>query len=753
MPLIAVPTLALVLLGPALTGQRREAFTALRHLVIASLGAIVLNLPWLIEILRNGDAASLLGLWVGRSPVPSAAQMLTGSIGGLRTGLLGWGLVLAAAVPLLTGRRWRLGWAVGGWLAVAAGLAVAALAGSSDLIAGAGVEVFLVPVALGLALAVCMLPLAFEDDVVRSDFGTPQIASFLGAVALVLALVPQTLAATQGRWYLPAGDFDRALNLVDDGDDFRALWIGDADVLPLAGWSLESVPGVNLGFSEGLDPTMSLRWRLDGGDSVEATSEALTAALEGRTARLGRGISPMAIRYVVVVDRPAPEPFAASEVGMPAGVVDALEEQLDLTRVLVGPGIDLFEVSAAWPPRSDITETPAPGETPEAVLGDGFGTEFSGELPDGSTIAQAVTADPGWRLDVDGEEAPSDTLFAWGQKFAVDSGGEATLAFSPPLTRRVEQLWQVLALVGLVALASRRTTVAAPRRRRRVIATEEPLLVLEGPGESPEDWSPGDLAAGDPATGDPDQLDSIRSDDARPDSTGPDATGPEVTGPDGTGPDAAGAGAAGTDATGSDVTGPDVPDADDTGRDDASSALRTVSHEPLGARVVGVVSLAAVVATVVVFDGRDRGGSFERPGAPVTRFCGRVEREDPGTAPHATSASTPRSPTLSSSRRSVTMPRWFISTASTIRRRWRVSTHGRTGSDNCGRRGGEPRLGRSERHGGVGWTGGRGAPDQFGLGADQVPCSTFSSRCLVLPDRGHHPRRHCTAEPVQPVPR
>ena len=577
--LIAVPTLALVLLGPALTGQRREAFTALRHLVIASLGAIVLNLPWLIEILRNGDAASLLGLWVGRSPVPSAAQMLTGSIGGLRTGLLGWGLVLAAAVPLLTGRRWRLGWAVGGWLAVAAGLAVAALAGSSDLIAGAGVEVFLVPVALGLALAVCMLPLAFEDDVVRSDFGTPQIASFLGAVALVLALVPQTLAATQGRWYLPAGDFDRALNLVDDGDDFRALWIGDADVLPLAGWSLESVPGVNLGFSEGLDPTMSLRWRLDGGDSVEATSEALTAALEGRTARLGRGISPMAIRYVVVVDRPAPEPFAASEVGMPAGVVDALEEQLDLTRVLVGPGIDLFEVSAAWPPRSDITETPAPGETPEAVLGDGFGTEFSGELPDGSTIAQAVTADPGWRLDVDGEEAPSDTLFAWGQKFAVDSGGEATLAFSPPLTRRVEQLWQVLALVGLVALASRRTTVAAPRRRRRVIATEEPLLVLEGPGESPEDWSPGDLAAGDlaagdlaaggPAAGDPDQLDSIRSDDAGPDSTGPDATGPEVTGPDGTGPDAAGAGAAGTDATGSDVTG---PDADDTGRDDASSA-------------------------------------------------------------------------------------------------------------------------------------------------------------------------------------
>ncbi len=346
----------------------------------------------------------------------------------------------------------------------------------------------LVPVAFGLALAVSMAPLAFEEDVVRSDFGIRQVLSFAAVGALLLGLLPQLVASTQGRWYLPEGDFDRALADVDSGDDFRTLWIGDPDVLPLSGWKLDSVPSVNLGMSEGLDPTMSQRWRLDGGASVEAVSSALTDALEGRTARLGRGIAPTAIRYVVVIDRPAPEPFAAAEVPMPAGVVDALEEQLDLRRILVGPGIDLFEVRAPWAPRSDISETPTPGEAPPAVLGDGFGTAFSGELPDDSTVAQAVTADPGWTLSTPAGDAERDTLFSWAQKFAVTEGGEADLRWSPPLSTRALQLFQVLALLGLVYLATRRSDLPTPQRRRSVDRPAEPLVVVEG-SEGLADWT------------------------------------------------------------------------------------------------------------------------------------------------------------------------------------------------------------------------------------------------------------------------
>ncbi len=485
-----------VVIGPGLAGQASRASIAIGGAAVGLVGAALLNLPWLLAAVRSGDAATLTGLWEGRAPVPSAADMLTGSIGPVQMGVFGWGLVAAAAVPLFTGKKWRLGWAAGGWIAIVAGLGAAVLAGRSDLLAGAGVEVFLVPVALGMAVSIAMAPLAFEQDVVRADFGMRQVLSFLGVGALVLGLLPQLVAVTQGRWYLADGDFERALSVVDSGDDYRTLWIGDPDVLPLSGWALDSVPGVNIGMSEGLDPVMSQRWRLDGGSSVEAVAKALTDALEGRTARLGRGISPMAIRYVIVVDRPAPEPFAASEVPMPRGVVDALEEQLDLRRILVGPGVDLFEINAAWPPRSDITEAPEPGEAPPAVLGEGFGTAFSGDVPDNSTVAQAVTGDPGWSLSTPAGKAERDKLFDWGQKFAVDGGGEASLRWSPPISTRGLQALQLLLLVGFVWVASRRNSLPTPTRRRTVARPDEPIVVLDG-SSSLDDWASAEDQPGD----------------------------------------------------------------------------------------------------------------------------------------------------------------------------------------------------------------------------------------------------------------
>ena len=164
--------------------------------------------------------------------------------------------------------------------------------------------------------------------------------------------MPQVLALTQGRWYLPDGDFDRALSVVDDGDDFRALWIGDPDVLPLSGWSLESVPGVNIGMSEGLDPVdvaalAPRRRRSVGRGRRECTHSRPGGAHRTSGARCladgdplrggGRPARPRALR--------APPRYA-----MPVGVVDALEEQLDLRRILVAPGIDLFEVTARLAP-------------------------------------------------------------------------------------------------------------------------------------------------------------------------------------------------------------------------------------------------------------------------------------------------------------------------------------------------------------------------------------------------------------------
>jgi hypothetical protein len=216
---------------------------------------------------------------------------------------------------------------------------------------------------------------------------------------------------------------------------------------------------------------------------------------------LGEALAPMAIRYVVVVDRPAPQPFAPEEVPLPAGVVDALEEQLDLLRVPIGPGVELFRVGEVWPPRGELAGALPTGglgllsslagtrrEVPEPVLGSGFGTSFEGELGEDSVVAQAVTGDPGWTLEVGGDAATRADMFGWGQQFAVDGGGEATLAWSTPTSSRALQAGQLVVLLALVVLAMRRGSLPAPSPRRRLSVPEVPLVRVEGEEPVLEDW-------------------------------------------------------------------------------------------------------------------------------------------------------------------------------------------------------------------------------------------------------------------------
>ena len=386
---------ALMSLVVLFAGERAVGAGMLGLIGAGTLLAVPVLLPWLVAALLGGDAASLTGLWTGRGEVPSATDMITGSIGPVTVGLFGWGLLVAAAYALAAGRSWRLRWAVAGWVVAFASWIATIGLGTVDLLAGAGPELFLVPAVLGLAISVAMGAFAFEHDVIGSDFGLPQVLSGVAVVGLLLALVPVTIAAADGRWYQPEGDFGRVLELVDDDDSARTVWIGDPDVLPLAGWPLDSVDGLSVGTSVGVDPLVTQRYRLDGGDGIVTLREAVDAALTGRTSRLGRLLAPMGVQYLVVVDRAAPQPFARREVPVPAGAVAALREQLDLTEVELNPGLVLFEVQQPWPLRSDITdlELPEDGradpsallrtalEAPSAVLGSGTGTRFSGELP------------------------------------------------------------------------------------------------------------------------------------------------------------------------------------------------------------------------------------------------------------------------------------------------------------------------------------------------------------------------------------
>ncbi|MBS1837884.1 MAG: hypothetical protein JST64_09325, partial [Actinobacteria bacterium] len=496
--LLVATAVALFAIGPWIGGAPRAGV----RLAGAAMGGLVLSiplqLPWLVESITRGDVASMTGLWASRAPMPSSMQMLTGSVGPIQTSWLGWGIVVAALVPILTGRSWRIGWAIAGWVLVLASVGGAAWLASAGMLGGAGAELLLVPAALGLATAVAMGPIAFEQDVVSGDFGIGQVASGVGIVALLVGLVPIAFAAPDGRWYQPDGDYQRALQLVDPGTTTRTLWIGDPDVLPVAGWTIEGGGHLALGVTEGSGATVTQRYRLDGGAGVARMRAAVEDALQGRTARLGRILAPMGIRYVLLIDRPAPEPFSPVEVPLPTGAVAAFDEQLDLVRIPVAPGAEMYEVGGVWPLRSDLTGTdvarsgastaiaqlaisPTP---PKPVLGRGPGTSFSGPLRAGAVVGQSVTADASWHLDSAGRAARRAPLLGWAQKFDGIKGGASTLAWSTPLRSRALQAIQVLALVLLVVEAGRRRRLSRSRPHRS-IRRGPPVVVVTADGPAP----------------------------------------------------------------------------------------------------------------------------------------------------------------------------------------------------------------------------------------------------------------------------
>ena len=495
--LLVAATVVLFALAPWIAGSRRAA----SRVAVAAVGGLLLSvplqLPWLVESLSRGDGASLSGLWVTRAALPSAAQILTGSIGPIQTSWFGWGIVVAASVAVLTGREWRFAWALTGWIVALVSVAATAALASSGMLGGAGAALFAVPAALGLTMAVAMGPIAFEQDVVSGDFGVGQIASGIGILALAVGLMPIVFASADGRWYLPDGDFQRALSTVERGDGTRTLWIGDPDVLPVSGWATRRSGGVAFGVTEGTSATVTQRYRLDGGAGVQHLRRAVEAALNGRTTRLGRLLAPMGIRYVLLIDRPAPEPFAKVAVPLPSGALAAVDEQLDLTRIPVAPGVDMYEVAGTWPQRADVSELPAmlrdartgiaqlalPPSPPKPVLVHGSGTSFSGKLRSATIVGQSVTADGSWRLLSGARVAKRSTLFGWAQQFDVQRGGDAVLSWSTPLRSRVLQVVQLASLLVLVVVAGRRRRLASGRPGR-TIRRGPPVVVV-----TPEDAS------------------------------------------------------------------------------------------------------------------------------------------------------------------------------------------------------------------------------------------------------------------------
>jgi len=350
---------ALLVLGPA--GWRPA-----RRMAGAALGAtavtVVLLAPWSFTMLagtQRWQAVTGLALLPGTGPGWSSLLRL--AVGPIGDSPLAYGLVAAAALPLLVAARHRLTWAAMAWGLVLSSWLVCWTEGEGWT-AGFNITplVLLAPAAVGVALAVGLGMAAFEQDLSAHRFGWRQVATVLAAAGVTVGALPVLAAAGGGRWDLPTSGYGEAtawLSSRAPAGGFRALWLADPRALPGGGWQLE--PGVAYAVTDGGLPDSTALWAGSHPGPADAVARDVRLAQQHETVQLGQLLAAADIHYVVVVQSLAPVIpgyQSPSLFPVPAPLTDALASQSDLTAVPGQSGAAIFvdEVKAAGPVGANL---------------------------------------------------------------------------------------------------------------------------------------------------------------------------------------------------------------------------------------------------------------------------------------------------------------------------------------------------------------------------------------------------------------
>ena len=412
--------------------------------VAASGLAAVLLFPWSLDFALPGSHwATIAGVDVGPERGYGLGALLRFETGPLGAPPIGWAFLLPAVLPLLIGSGWRFRWAARAWV-LALACWGAAWADGRDWVPFAlpPTDVLVVPAALALALGAALGMAAFEVDLPLYRFGWRQAASMVAAGAVLLGALPTVFAAAGGRWHQPGRDFDGLLSWMPErraDGDFRVLWLGDPDALPLPGWQLRE--GLAYATSQEGTPQLTDRWPTASPGAASLVGDAVDVALDAETTKLGSLLAPAAVRYIVVPSKPAPVRDDDGLLPPPRGLVAALDAQVDLRQLESDESLRFFE-NDAWAARP-------------AVIG-----PFKGPVADDSTVFLSAASSSRWELKVDGTRAPRRDALEWANEFAVDDGGRGVLRYRTSPIR-----WLAVAIeVGLWVAAVR----ALWRRRRPV---------------------------------------------------------------------------------------------------------------------------------------------------------------------------------------------------------------------------------------------------------------------------------------------
>ena len=460
-PAVVVMVVVAVAVGGLLAGEARR----LGHLAGVAVAGLALGwlLNWPAAPTSAADVLSAAGARPDGRGDLSAAELLRFATGSAVGGRLVWGLVAAGALALVLARGSRFVWSVRAWSLVLMSL-LAALAAERGWIRWdlPRPEVLLAPGAFGLALVIALGAAGAAGD--RADgTGRRRILAGAGLAALVVGSVPVLALSLDGQWGMPRGDLTTPLTVVEEESRlgaFRILWVGHPDVLPLGGWELDG--RLVYATSTAVPPDVGLQWPGREPPAAAGLRTAWDEAMSGRSDRLGASLAPLGVRYVIVMERIAPEPFGDLVEPVPESVHHRLGSQFDLERRESRGGVAVYR-NTAW--RSTRTLLAGTGEVTAARIAAAVNlalrdfehpTTARGQVPGGSTLYLADASD-GWVLRVDGERIGSQPALGWAQSFATGAGGTAVLSHEPSagnVSRVV--LWAVVAVVAPLAMLRRR---------------------------------------------------------------------------------------------------------------------------------------------------------------------------------------------------------------------------------------------------------------------------------------------------------
>lgn len=443
--LVLLPVVALVIMVSGLlsgAGGMSESRRGLSLSCKAAAVAFLLLAPWSVTMAWPWSDTAAIGL-AYNSPehIGSVLRLETGPAG---AGWIGWALIGAASFALIAGTGDRLRWAVRSWALAVTGWALVVVPGRAGVDMWFAPEALLVLAAFGLSLATSIGAAVFLDEVRDAHLGRRHVASLMAGAAFCMSCLPFVGATIDGRWELPSRDWAGAFSWMDTRDgDFRVLWVGDPELLPLDPSILDGSLGFGLTRNGARD--FAALWPSAARSATSPVRDALDVALDGRTDRMGHLLAPMGVRYVAVPLLPSPgtpSPGASP----PGRLGEVLAGQIDLAGLATQPGLLLYE-NLSWAP---VKATLPPGSASESRRPSALTAELAARVPDASatpetpaptaspaptgqtgpsTLLWAQTYDERWQARADGRVLDHRKAFGWSNAYDQPTGAVSSIRY------------------------------------------------------------------------------------------------------------------------------------------------------------------------------------------------------------------------------------------------------------------------------------------------------------------------------------